>query len=232
MLPRAHRLRVTQGHRLPSRPRRQYIGDQTVGGKITTAQHIACSRRGNRSTVRGITLRGKIGRRKGLCDQFAASLAAAVRIMTAQGLIFPIGPGPLLIGVNLIGGHQHARPDTAHLASGFQHVQGAHHIAGIGTNRIAVALSHQWLCSQVKNDFRAHLDNQRQQRGQITQIANTAVDTVADPGQLEQARRRTGRQSKACHLGTPTAQPECQPPALEAGMTGQEHTFASPELRI
>ncbi|MCY1418488.1 hypothetical protein D9M71_340490 [compost metagenome] len=231
VLPGAHCLGETQGHRLTGGPRLEHIGDQPLGRKVAAAEHIAGTRSGQAQAMLGMALGRKERRGIGLREDLAASLATAVRVVPAQRFVLTVGPSPFLVGVHLVGGDHHAGTNATDLAHRFEQVESAHDIGRIGAQRIAVAFAYQGLGRQVQDDFRLHFGDQLQQHTQVAHVATAVIDAFADPRQFEQARLGRRVEGKTGDLGTQALQPKRQPAALETGVAGDQDALAGPERR-
>ena len=77
--------------------------------------------------------------------QLTGGLASAVWIVTAKPVVFAIAVIPVAVGVHLIGGHHHDNAVVDERFKGFQQMQRALHVRSPGTERVAVAATHQWL---------------------------------------------------------------------------------------
>ena len=118
---------------------------------------------------------------------------------------------------------------AGHGAHGVEQVDGAHDIGRKGSDRIDIGLADERLGGEVKDDLRPVGGKRRRKRRVVADIGDGGNHAIADPGDVEQARRGRRLERIARDLGAERAEPQRQPRALEAGMAGDEDAPALPE---
>jgi len=146
--------------------------------------------------------------------------------VAAHGFVFAVAPVPFAVFVAFVGGDVDDGADAGSVAHGFQEVNGAHDVGGVGLDRAAIGLAHQGLGGHVDDDVRLGLLQGGPQGEQIADVGDVAGDALPYPGQFEQAGPGIRRQRVPRDLGAELAQPERQPTALEAGVAGEEYFFS------
>ena len=106
MLPRPRSLAISNRYRFPRLHRSNDVRDNSIGCPIASANHISCTCRGNLD--QRIGLREK-RRSISCCNQLRATLRCTVRIITAHGILFPVGVQPLFVLVAFVRCYDHDR---------------------------------------------------------------------------------------------------------------------------
>ena len=225
MLPGPGRLRISHYHRQAGVEGTQGVGHQPVGRPIAAADHVAGASGADRDARLGQERRA-VGRG----HQFRTGLAAAVRVVAAHRLVFTVAPDPFAVLVALVGGDIDDGAHAAGRAGSFEHVHRAHHVGGVGGHRRAVRQAHQRLRRQVQHDLRLAALHGAAHGVEIADVAQGRLQAVGHPRLVEQAGRGGRCQRQALHLGAQRLQPQGQPTALEAGVTGEEDALAVPEV--
>ncbi len=216
MLPGAGGDWIADGDRLACLESSDAIGEESVGRSVAAPDHVAGAGGGD----------GEVGRlvREGADEaaapagdrQFGAGLAGTVGIVAAEPIGLAVAPGPLLIGIHLVGGDHHHGAGVGEGPERFQQVEGAEHVGAPGAYRIGVAAAHQGLGGEVKHDLRLHTEYTALHSLLITQFDQILREFQPQAG--EEGLIRIRRQGQAVHLGTKLLEPEGQPGAFEAGM--------------
>ena len=115
---------------------------------------------------------------------------------------------------------------------GLEHVGRAHHIGSEGLERLAIGASHQRLSGEVEHDFGTPAGEDRTHILVIADVAHGRAEAALQPAKREERRRGAGRQRQAGDDGAHIEQPDSEPAAFEAGVAGNQHAPAAPELAV
>ncbi len=128
MLPRADGFGIANHNRLASGKGAHDVRNEAVKRPITAADDVSGTRGGHGDPV----LLVLIGREKGTAigggDQFGATFAAAVRVVSSHRLVLAIRPVPLLIFVALVAGDDDYGADAGRAANGIKKMDGSENV--------------------------------------------------------------------------------------------------------
>ena len=141
------------------------VGDDAVGGKVTSPDHVARTRRRKpHAAVREKTLPIAV------CRDLRTALARRIRIIAQERLILAVAPRPLLVFVDLVRRHKKRGAHRIRRANAFEDVDCPHHIHRKRLHGLTVACAHNWLCREVKDNLRARRSERTPESVCITHI--------------------------------------------------------------
>ena len=181
--------------------------------------------------MRGRARGGEEAAPVGVRHQLGAGLAAAIGIVAAEGVVLAVAPQRAIVGIALVAGDDDHGFGRRTGADGLEQMDRAHHVGGVGLDRIGIGTAHQRLCGHVDDDARAGAVECGGERVRVANIGDGVVDVIGEAGGVEQALgfRRKG---VAVHLGAQAAEQARRPGTLEAGMPGEKDAPALPQRRM
>ena len=225
MLPRPRRVGHAQDRAAPLRPGAHDVGDDAILGIVAPANDVAAARDDQPNAARG-----EIGRSESARDHFRGRLGSGIGIPAAERIVLFEGHIEFVVVVDLVGGDDEHALQGRPAAQRREQVGEAEDVDGDGLHRIGDGAAHQRLGGVMQYDFGIGGGHRRGDRLRRAQIADARVEIGADAGEFEQRRVRLGRQGEAgCPRAEPP-QPQRGPGALEAGVAGQQHAAAAPEI--
>jgi hypothetical protein len=208
------------------------IRNELIGRPVTTADGIAGASARQRDTVPGQIVGREVGVAIGAGHQLRAALGIGVGIVTTHRVVLAIAPDPFLVLVAFVAGHIDHDAGTLELAHRLEQIDRAHDVCRIGLNRLIVAVANHGLRRHVDDDVGIAFG----ERGlEVLEVANVTVngaDAFADARLLEEARLGWRIERIAGDIGAQGVQPQAEPAALEAGVSGDEHLAILPERTI
>jgi hypothetical protein len=118
------------------------------------------------------------------------------------------------------------------LANGFEQMDRAHDIAGVGFGRVSIGGEDPGLCGEMEDDLRRVVGEGTAQPFRIPDVGENRHHLPVQASEFEQVGVRARRQRITDHSGTHGLQPHGKPAPLEAGMAGQQDTPVFPENRL
>jgi hypothetical protein len=203
MLPWPHRVRRADHRRLARLERADQIGHQPVERPVAAADHVAGAHGGEQRAA----LRREVGTPIRRDRQLGRALAAAVGVVSAHRVGLAIGPDPFAILVAFVGGDADQRADAADLPRRFHDVYRAHHVGGVGLDRLLVGEADQGLRGEMEDHLRLHPRDRRVDGRIIADVALFVIDQIGDACRFEQARIGRRGEREAAHLGAHRVQP-------------------------
>src|ERR1700687_1302353 len=140
--------------------------------------------------------------------------------MSAQRIRLAIWPDPFLILVALI------RRDTYHgahagcLADGFHHMHSTHDVGAVCTYGVGVGAANDGLRRQMEDDLRGKFRHRGCKLGVIAHVAANIFNDLAHGCEGEHIRLGAGIEGVTSNMRAQLTEPECEPTALETGMSG------------
>src|ERR1039458_1382347 len=102
MLPGPYRVWIANFHNLRGVQGANDICNQPVTRPVAPANYVSSSRRCQSHMMFSVGIRWKIRVAVSADDKLRACLAAAIRVVTAERVVFPIGPDPFAILVAFV----------------------------------------------------------------------------------------------------------------------------------
>src|SRR5690606_22356884 len=115
------------------------------------------------------------------------------------------------------------------LAQRVEQVHRAHDVGRIGADRVGEGVAHDRLRRQVHDDLRPAARDGAGERVGVADVADHALDVVAEGDRPEQIRIGRWGQGIAGDAGAEAREPQAEPAADEAGVTRDEDPAAAPE---
>ena len=107
----------------------------------------------------------------------------------------------------------------------------AERVDGDRLDRIGDGAAHQRLGGVVQHDLGVGGGDRGGDRLRRAQIAEARIEIPSDAGERKQRRVGVGRQREAGRARAERLEPKGGPASLEAGVAGQQHAAAAPEIR-
>ena len=103
----------------------------------------------------------------------------------------------------------------------------AEDISGVGLDGLLVGEPDQGLRREVENEIGSRRFDRGANGGEVANVADAVMQPTRQTKLVEDRRLARRRQRETSDLGTEREQPFGQPRALEAGVSGEENSFAS-----
>ena|GEM_PF-4420920 len=218
MLPRSHRLRITQTHRCASGKCLQAIRYQTLGCPITPTDHVASTSRRNTG---GMPCRAIETCTIASHNRLGGTLASTVGIMPTQCITFTVRIDPFSVVIHLVSCHDHHSLHALDRSYRLQQMDRSHDVRSESAHRICIAWPHQRLSGEMQYNRRLCRLKCSLQCGTIRYVGpRITCQLMGNASFCEQTRCRRRIQRISVNTGTHSRQPQGQPTSLEPRVAG------------
>jgi hypothetical protein len=131
--------------------------------------------------------------------------------VTAERIVFVVRARHFNCAIDFVGRHHHGDPHAVEPTQSVQHMRRAHHICFERSQRIAIALPHERLRREMKDDLGPRRANETGHARGIANVEEVASAQVRDFGFGKQIGRRQRRQADAGHLRASPVQRKREP---------------------
>ncbi len=229
MLPRASSVGVADLQGLAAGEGTHDVGDETIGGPVASADHVAGASRGDGDVMLGVFRGVEEGIAPGTGDDLGAGLRGTVGIVSAERIALAIRPDPLLVLVALVGSDDDDGANGGGLAHGFEQVNGPEDVRLVSADGVGVGVADQRLRGKMEDDLRLRGLHDRGEDGGVAQVADDGVHARGDFGLAEKTRVCGRIERVAGKVRAEMLQPQRKPASLEAGVPGEKNVLACPE---
>lgn len=108
--------------------------------------------------------------------KLGTGLTVAIRITSAEPIVFTIAPDPFTVLVALVRGDVEHGADRVYLPNSLQQVHRSHDIGAIRLIWIGIGIAHQWLCGHVDNDIEHSATKRAKQMVVVGHVAQNRLD--------------------------------------------------------
>ncbi len=171
---------------------------------------------------------GEVGLAVGGGDDLGAGLGGGIGVVTAERIGLAVAPDPLLVLVALVGGDGDDGADGGGAADGVEDAGGADDVGLVGADGVVVGEADERLGSEMEDDFGGEVVERGLQSDSVADVAANVSNIAADAGDSEEVGVSAGVERVAADDGAFGGQPQGEPSALEAGVTGEEDFSALP----
>ena len=219
MLPGPDVTGIADRHRLARRGGPRDVGHEAVGAPVAAADDVSGAHRGQPPELGERAAEG--GR-----DELGASLGCRVGVVAPHRIAFAESPGRAAVLVALVAGHHDGRAQRRHPPRRVQHDRRADGVGLEGADRIVEGGPDEGLRRHVYQEVRGHSGDRAAEVFRVTDVGDAVVHDPFETGRMEDTVGGGGGQGDPNHPGAERMEPQRDPSALEARVSGEKHGSA------